>query len=212
MIKMLTVVIPSYDLRPLLGPLGLLPELCNVIREHAVDAAIDEVKVHIGHTERMAAAICFEVAHDPPQASMKTILAMPYAHTRVEGFYAGVWVSAVMSPVYKIGDHIRDAMIGHETRPFFEFGAIIEDFVWLYIDRVERALAASKRPEDFHGEFNKLTIENIFAIAQESRRLREQSNNERAAIRAAVVAQQAIVDALRAELNAVRLAMRERSQ
>lgn len=174
----LTVVIPSYDLRPILGPLGLLPELCAAIQEWTVRLSEANVKAKCGfhNTPLMRYVMHFEVAHNPPPRDIKMICDKGRSGL-------SVWYGAFISPVYGIADHLIDVMRGRNPATIKDLAWVVEDNLAAYIRRASKVMDVECPPEDFNSAFIGLTFDSIIAMAELSRQIKEETDREMAELR-----------------------------
>ncbi len=138
----LTVVIPSYDLMPIFGPLGMPREVCEVIRERVVVCTMDSIDRHLGGLKCMYYS--YSVAHDPPPSESRRI-----RNKGMTGF--AVWYGAVASPVFNIGRLSRQ-QIEHYSSASFNGPTLtvaVLRYMTKYINRVSEIMDVDYPPIDF---------------------------------------------------------------
>ncbi len=141
----LTVVIPSYDLEPILGPLGLLPDICKAIRNWAMVLSMADVNTCLGGSQCMYYG--FYVMYDPQEAVSRQV-----RHKYTQGL--AVWYDAVMSPEYDMGSYSRSQIEQHsEVLSGPALIARVRYDMIKYISIVSEIMDVNDPPTDFHRAF-----------------------------------------------------------
>ncbi len=163
---MLTIVIPSYNLVPVLGPLSLLPEVCESIREWAVVLSMADVNSHLQGLECLSYS--YSVAHDPLPSEIRRI-----RNKNMPGL--AVWYSAVVTPVFRIGPHARQRM-EHCSRisKSTSLDVMVLFDVTEYISMASEIMDVDSPPTDFNTALLSRTmngLQDFIASIRESGRL-----------------------------------------
>lgn len=164
----LTVVVPRYDLKPILEPLGLLPELCEVISELAVRASEADAKAACGYTARMRFVVAFETVLGPISADTKRIKS---GH----GTGLSVYYGAFVSPKYGIAKRMRDTVAKYAPTSITALANLIDTNVCLYAEHVSAIMDVERPPEDFNAAFTAHMIDSMQGTVDMSKRAVEEN-------------------------------------
>jgi hypothetical protein len=157
----ITVVIPSYDLQPILGPRGLPPELCALIDKWVIEFYKDNINNQLGALPCMRYG--FSIVRNPRLAETQRVCNPSLPGT-------AVWYDAVLSPTYEIGYHLHQ-LIGRHSKSLSGQNLVdrIEYNMTMYINRVSEIMDVDSPPVDFRAAFDERSLSNIRELMEQIR-------------------------------------------